>query len=85
MVRREFSRLPGERVRELGRGAGLLFFPVYARMWHLLSIYSKITQQEVVEFQGVVYTFRIFVISIWMNISDIRHLDFIVWLDVRAR
>lgn len=54
-------------------------------MWHLLSIYSKITQQEVVEFQGVVYTFRIFVISIWMNISDIRHLDFIVWLDVRAR
>ena len=33
-------------------------------------------------FQGVVYTSRVFVISIWMNFSDIRHLDIIVWLDV---
>ena len=71
-----FSRLPGERVRELGRGAGLLFFAVFVRML------SEITRQEVVGFQGVVYTFRVFVISTWMNVSDIRHLDIIVWLDV---
>ena len=48
----------------------------------LLGIYSEITWEEVVGLQGIVYTFRVFVISIWMNFSDIRHLVIIVWLDV---
>lgn len=51
---------------------GSFFFAVFVRML------SEITRQEVVGCQGVVYTFRVFVISIWMNFSDIRHLDIIV-------
>ena len=36
------------------------------------------SRQKVVGFQGVVYTLHVFVISIWMNFSDIRHLVIIV-------